>query len=319
MKIALMDGGSVNMGDLSWEGLTKYGEVVEYEEIIPHSDPTPMIGDCDVVIGSKLMITGEVMDACPNLKFINVPATGYQCVDMEAARARGIAVANVPRYSTDAVAQHIFALLLSISNKIIVHNEAVKNMEWCQAPAFCYVKSPLMELTGKLFCVYGYGEIGKKALKLAQAFGMRTQAVPHNPDKEAPMEGVTFVDKETAFATSDILCMTCPLTDETHKLVNADTLALMKPTAILINTARGQLIDEDALVEALEQEKIAGFGADCVYTEPMKPDCKVPFAKNAIVTSHNAWAPKETRARMIDIVCNNMEAWLKGERLNRVD
>lgn len=319
MKIALMDGGSVNMGDLSWEGLKKYGEVVEYEEIIAHSDPTPMIGDCDVVIGSKLMIDGKVMDACPNLKFINVPATGYQCVDMEAARARGIAVANVPRYSTDAVAQHIFALLLSISNKILVHNEAVKNMEWCQAPAFCYLKSPLMELGGKTFCVYGYGEIGKRALKLAQAFGMKTLAVAHDPNKEAPMEGVTFVDKETAFKTADILAMTCPLTADTHKLVNAQTLALMKPTAILINTARGQLIDEEALVEALENEKIAAFGADCVYTEPMLPDCKLPFAKNAVVTSHNAWAAKETRARMIEIVCDNMEAWLKGERLNRVD
>ena len=320
MKIALMDGGSVNMGDLSWEGLKRFGDVVETTIVAPGSDPVPMIGDADVAIGSKLVITAAVMDACPNLKFINVPATGYQCVDLDAARARGIAVANVPRYSTDAVAQHIFALLLNHSNKVMIHNEAVKNGEWCTAPAFCYVKSPLMELAGKTFAVVGYGAIGRRTLELAQAFGMKTIAVAHHPEQTKSIQpGVTLVDRETAFRTADVLAMTCPLTEETVNMVDARMLAMMKPTAFLINTARGQLIDENALIDALNNGVIAGYGADCVYYEPMRPGCGVPYAKNAVVTSHIAWSAKETRARMIEIVLSNMESWLSGGRLNRVD
>lgn len=319
LKIALMDGGSVNMGDLSWDGLQVYGQVVEYSVVPPNADPVPMIGDCDVVVGSKLNITAEVMDACPNLKFINVPATGFQCVDIAAARERGIAVANVPRYSTDAVAQHIFALLLNHSNKIMVHHRAVQKGEWCHAPAFCYVKEPLMELTGKTFCVLGFGAIGKKTLQIARAFGMKTIAIPHREGETVSTEGVEFVSREEGFRRADVLALTCPLTAETKEIVNAKTLALMKPTALLINTARGRLVNEADLIDALNGDRLAGYGADCVYYEPMVETCQLPYAKNVVLTSHVAWSPRETRARMIEIVLQNMEAWVKGERLNRVD
>lgn len=319
MKIALMDGMTVDVGDLSWDGLREFGDVVKYDTIVAHSDAVPLIGDADIAIGSKLVIDARVMDACPNLKYIGVPATGYNLINVDDARARGIAVTNVPTYGTESVAQHIFALLLDLTNKVTEHFQAVLDWQWTRVPSFCFWNSPLTELAGKTFCVYGFGKIGRQACKIAQAFGMKTIAVAHHPESTPPMEGVEFVDAENAFRISDVLSLNCPLTAETERLIRRENLAKMKPTVLVINTARGQLVDENDMLWALENDIIAGFGTDVVAVEPMLPGNVLVGAKNCIITPHIAWVSKEARQRLLDVTVDNLAAWLRGERVNRLD
>jgi len=318
MKIALMDGGSVNMGDLSWEGLSKYGEVVEYEEIIPHSDPTPMIGDCDVVIGSKLMITGEVMDACPNLKFISVIATGYNTVDINYCRTKGIQVSNVPSYGTEAISQNAVALLLELTNRVAHHDAEVRKGRKNTDKDWCFWDYSVMELEGKTAGIIGLGRIGKITARILEAFGMNVLAFDkfHCPEWES--ENRHYVDIETLYAQSDVIFLHCPLFDDNYHMINKDSIAKMKDGALLINNSRGALVVDQDLADALNSGKLAGAGLDAIEVEPIEAGNPLLSAKNCYITPHISWAALDCRKRLQSTAIDNVRAFLSNNPINLV-
>ena len=304
MEIVLLDGYTINPGDLSWKRLELMSDKFTVFDKTPPERVASRIGLCDVLMTSKCQITREIMANAPNLKYIGLTATGYNNVDVKAAADLGIAVTNVPSYATDAVAQHTMALILEITNNVGLHNRSVQEGEWTSSKYFCYWKKPVTLLAGKSIGIIGYGEIGKKVAELAKAFGMTVNIYSRDPE---------------AAVKSDYVSLHCPLTPENEKMVNTHFLVNMKPGAVLINTARGGLVDERALADALKAGFIAGAATDVLTTEPPEEDCPLIGLDNCILTPHMAWAPKEMRQLVIDTLADNLTAWLDDRIVNRVE
>ncbi len=304
MNIVILDGYTINPGDLSWDILKQYCDsLTVYDKTEPEDIPK-RIADCEILMTSKCRITREIMAGAPKLKYIGETATGYNNIDIEAARDLGIAVANIPAYSTDAVAQHAIALMLEIANHVGLNNASVQAGEWANSEYFCYWKQPICLLAGKSLGIVGYGAIGKRVAEIASALGMKINV--YSKDREAAVK-------------SDFLTLHCPLTAENEKFINEDFINQMKPGAVLINTARGGLIDEDALAEALKNGRLSAAGLDVLTTEPPAADNPLIGLENCILTPHMAWAPKEMRITVIDVLAKNLASWLNHETLNRVD
>ena len=313
MKLTILDGHAVNPGDLSWGRFSELAEVTVYERT-PSELVINRIGDSDAIFLNKINITEDILSACPNLKYIGVLATGYNVVDLEACRKRGITVTNIPAYSTDSVAQHVFAFILHFTNLVALHNDSVQAGDWKSCPDFCYWKAPLTELAGKTLGIFGYGNIGKKVSQIAKAFGMKVICTTRTQKPDMP-ESVTF---EELLKRSDFISLHAPLTPQTTHIINKESLSMMKKSAYLINTARGGFIVEKELAAALEKGLIAGYAADVLESEPMAADCPLFHAKNCIITPHIAWAPLETRARLQEIAYDNLKGWIEGKAINIV-
>ena len=317
MKIVILEGNAVNPGDLSWESVSQFGEVTVYDRT-PAQEAAARIGDAEIVMINKTPITAAVLDACPNLKLICVNATGYNVVDCEAARLRGVTVCNVPAYGTDSVAQFTFSLLLELCNRVGLHDASVHNGDWCRSPDFCYWKTPQMELAGKTLGIIGLGSIGRAVAKIANAFNMKVIAYNRSrcPEGEALAE---YVALDTLFEKADIITLHCPMTEQTAGIINNETIRKMKDGVILLNTARGGLINEQELADALVSGKVRYFAADVVSAEPILPANPLLTAPNCILTPHMAWTPVEARQRIIDITNNNIRAYLDGKPINVVN
>ena len=316
MKIVILDGYTANPGDLSWEGLKEWGEVTVYDRTKP-SETVARAAEAEVVLTNKVIIGREEMAQLPHLQYIGVLATGYNVVDLEAAHERGIFVTNVPAYSTESVAQMVFAHLLAVTN----HTEryAMENRQgrWSSSRDFCYYNESIVELSGKTFGVVGLGNIGRRVAQIALAFGMKVKALTSKPAETLP-EGIQKAKLKELLQTSDIISLHCPLTPDTHHLINAETIGWMNPEAILINTGRGPLVDDDALAEALKTGRIKAYCADVMTEEPPKADNPLLQVPNAYITPHIAWATLEARQRLIQVAIENVRSFLSGHPKNIV-
>lgn len=318
MKIVVLDGCAANSGDISWDGLAQYGELTVYDRT-DDADVIARIGDAELITTNKTVIDRHTMESCPKLKYIGVLAIGYNVVDLDAAKEHGIVVTNVPAYSTDAVAQFTFALLLELANQVGVHNSSVKDGGWVRSKDFSYSVMPTMELYGKTMGIIGYGSIGQRVADIAHAFGMKV-LVSSRTEKKLPEGGwIRWVSREELFAEADVISIHCPLFPETKGMINREAIGLMKRTALVINTARGGCIVEQDLADALNSGRIAGAAVDVVSQEPMKEDNPLLTAKNIIITPHIAWAPREVRQRLLQIAGDNMGAFLAGHPINVVN
>ena len=318
MKIVVLDGCAANSGDISWDGLAQYGELTVYDRT-DDADVIARIGDAELITTNKTVIDRHTMESCPKLKYIGVLATGYNVVDLDAAKEHGIVVTNVPAYSTDAVAQFTFALLLELANQVGVHNSSVKDGGWVRSKDFSYSVMPTMELYGKTMGIIGYGSIGQRVADIAHAFGMKV-LVSSRTEMKLPEGGwIRWVSREELFAEADVISIHCPLFPETKGMINREAIGLMKRTALVINTARGGCIVEQDLADALNSGRIAGAAVDVVSQEPMKEDNPLLTAKNIIITPHIAWAPREVRQRLLQIAGDNMGAFLAGHPINVVN
>ena len=316
MKIIVLDGYGLNPGDLSWKGMEVLGELTVYDRTSP-SELLARSEGAEALITNKTLITAEDMASLPQLKYIGVLATGYNVVDIDAAKARGIVVTNIPAYSTPSVAQMVFAHLLNITQRVDYYANENKQGRWTKNVDFCYWDTPLMELEGKKMGIVGFGNIGQATGRIAQAFGMEVCVYTSKPQFALP-SGVKKMELDTLFAECDVISLHCPLTPETKELVNASRLKLMKPTAILINTGRGPLVNEQDLADALNQGVIAAAGLDVLSVEPSTADNPLLSAKNCFITPHIAWATKEARTRLMDIAVNNLKSYQKGDIINNV-
>ncbi len=318
MKGIILDGYTINPGDLSWAPVTDLCPCRICDRTA-NEDAVPLIGDCDAVFSSKVVLDAPVMDACPNLRYIGVLATGYNQVDLAAAKARGITVTNVPNYSTDSVVQFTFALLLELCHRVAHHDAALRGQRGRTAPDFCWWDSPQLELAGRTMGLIGFGNIGRKVANLANALGMEVLVYTPHPKAEPETGHLRFAPLEQVLRQSDVLSLHCPLTADNAKLINADTLAMLKPSAYLVNTARGGLVDEAALAAALNSGRLAGAAVDVVTKEPAKAEtCPLVTAQNCIITPHIAWASQEARQRLIQITGENLRRWLSGNPINVV-
>ena len=316
MRIVILDGYSANPGDLSWEGLEQLGTLTVYDRTSP-SETVARAADADVVLTNKVIISSEVMAQLPQLKYIGVLATGYNVVDIAAAHERGITVTNVPAYSTESVAQMVFAHLLTVTNRTEYYAVQNRQGRWSKNPDFCYWDFPHMELAGKTFGIVGLGNIGRRVAQIALAFGMKVKALTSKTAEALPA-GIEKVSLEELLATSDVLSLHCPLTERTRHLINVDTLQRMKSTAILINTGRGPLVDDQAVAGALADGRLAAFCADVLTEEPPKADNPLLRQPNAFITPHIAWASKEARIRLIQVATDNVRAFLNDQPVNVV-
>lgn len=314
MKLAILDAHADNPGDLSWDSFKEFADVVLYDRT-SSNDVINRIGDADAIFVNKVQITEEILQKAPKLKYIGVCATGYNVIDLDACSKRNIIVTNIPAYSTNAVAQHVFALITNFSNNVSLHNQSVHAGEWIQSPDFVYWKEPLFELAGKTLGIFGYGAIGLKVAEIGKAFGMKI--ICNTRTKKPGMP--EFVSFEELLKEADILTLHAPLTDLTKNIINKESLSLMKKSAYLINTARGGFVVEKDLAEYLKAGGIAGYAADVITTEPMLPDCPLLNCPNCVLTPHIAWAPKETRKRLLDIAYENFKAWIDGHPINVVN
>ncbi len=310
MKIVVLDGYASNPGDLNWEPIAQMGELTVYDRTAPH-ELHDRIKDAEIILLNKTPMNAEAFDAALKLKLISVLATGYNVIDIEAAKAHGVRVCNAGSYSTNAVAQMTFALLLEATQQVGSHDTAVRAGQWSESKDFCFWNRPLMELAGKTMGLVGFGSIAQAVAKVAEAFGMR---VIYNTRRSH--DDPRYVSLDTLLQESDIVSLHCPQTAENLKMINRDTLGKMKDGAILINTARGGLVDEEAVRSALEEGKLAFFAADVVSKEPIAKDNPLLGAKNCYLTPHIAWAPKETRQRLHDINEENIRAFLSGTPQN---
>ena len=317
MKIVLLDAHTANPGDLSWQPLEALGTCVIHPRT-PVAETVARCAGAQVVITNKAPLTGEMLAALPGLKYIGVTATGYNIVDIAAARERGIVVTNVPGYSTPAVAQLVFALLLELTNHVGHHAQSVAEGRWAACPDFCYWDQPVIELAGRTLGVVGYGDIGAAVARIGLAFGMRVLA-SRREWKSPPPDGIEAASTDEIFASSDVISLHCPLTDATRHLVGERTLGLMKPGAFLINTGRGPLIDEQALADALNSGRIAGAGLDVLSVEPPTAGNPLIGARNCLITPHIGWASREARVRLIDQTAANLQAFLAGQPINVVN
>lgn len=316
MKITILDGYSLNPGDLSWEPLKKFGDVTVYDRTAP-AEIIERAKGSEVLLTNKVVLNEETLHELPGLKYVGVLATGYNVVDVAAAKKLGIVVTNIPAYSTMSVAQKVFALILAITDRVEHYAAENRDCRWSSNPDFCYWDTPLTELAGKTFGIVGLGHIGLAVAKIALAFGMNILAFTSKEQEHLP-DGVKKANIDTLFAESDVVSLHCPLTPDTNALVNTDRLKAMKPSAILINTGRGPLIDEQAVADALKEGRIAAFGADVLSTEPPASDNPLLSAPNAYITPHIAWATKEARTRLMKIAADNLNAFLQGNPVNNV-
>ena len=314
MRIVVLDGRVLNPGDLSWAELQALGPCEIYDRT-PPQEVLDRARDAEIILVNKVEIRRETMAGLPRLKYVGVLATGYDCVDIEAARQRGIVVANVPTYGTASVAQMVFAHLLNLTQHVGEHARSVAAGDWARSIDWCYWEHPLVELAGRTLGIVGFGRIGQTTARLGLAFGMKVLTFDLAPPA---MEGVTAVDLATLFSRSDAISLHCPLTPQTRQLVNAQRLAMMKRSAVLINTSRGALVDEQALADSLNAEQIAGAGLDVLAFEPPPADHPLLTAKHCYITPHIAWATQSARQRLLDIVVANIRAFLAGESRNVV-
>lgn len=318
MKIVVLDGYTLNPGDISWEGLEALGDVTVYDRT-KAEDIVARIGDAEAVYTNKTPITRETLNACPNVKFIGVLATGYNIVDVDAAKEKGIPVSNIPTYGTAAVSQFAIALLLELCHHIGEHSEAVKAGEWTNNDDWCFWKYPLVELAGKTMGIIGFGRIGQDTGKIAQALGMKVLAYDAFQKPELESETCHYADLDTLLAQADVISLHCPLFPSTEGIINKENIAKMKDGVMIINDSRGPLIVEEDLRDALNSGKVAGAALDVVSTEPIQMDNPLLDAKNVILTPHIAWAPKESRQRLMDIAAANLKAFQDGEAQNVVN
>ncbi len=316
MKIVVLDGYTLNPGDLTWDALRALGEVALFDRT-PPEQVAARSADAEIIVTNKALLPREVIAALPKLRFIAVTATGFNIVDAAAAKERGVPVSNVPLYGTRAVAQFTIALLLELCHHVGAHADSVRAGDWVESADWCYARYPLLELDGLTFGIVGWGRIGQATAAIARAMGMKIIVARRSP--KPPADGVEFVPLEDVFRRADVVSLHCPLTPETKHLVNAERLALMKPTAFLLNTSRGPLLDEAAVATALNTGRLAAAGLDVLSTEPPKADNPLLTARNCLITPHQAWAAKAARARLMDTTVANVRAFLAGRPENVVN
>ena len=318
MRIVVLDGYTVCPGDLTWDSLRALGEVTVYERT-PREEVVPRIGDAQVVLTNKVVISREVIAACPSVRYVGVLATGYNVVDLAAADERGVVVTNVPAYSTHAVVQHAMALLLQSASHVAQYDAQVKAGRWVSSPDFCFFGEPMEELAGRTMGIVGFGHIGQAMARAAAGLGMQVIVSTPHPKPELAGEDVRFVAMDELFAGSDVISLHCPLTEKTRGLIGAQTIAAMREGVRVINTARGPLVDGRAMADALESGKVACYMADVMETEPPRADDPLLSAPNTILTPHVAWAPRQTRERLLSVAVGNVAAFLSGTPRNVVN
>ena len=316
MKIIVLDGYGLNPGDLNWEGFKSLGELTVYDRTTP-SELMERAAGAEVLVTNKTLITAENMAALPELKYIGVLATGYNVVDIDAAKARGIVVTNIPAYSTASVAQMVFAHILNITQRVGYYADENKQGRWTKNADFCYWDTQLVELQGKKMGIVGFGNIGQATARIAQAFGMEVCVYSSKPQFVLP-SGIKKMDLDELFAECDVISLHCPLTPDTKEMVNADRLSKMKSNAILINTGRGPLINEQDLADALNEGRIAAAGLDVLSVEPSVEGNPLLTARNCFITPHIAWATLEARTRLMEIAVQNLKSYLNGQIINNV-
>jgi len=316
MQVVILDAHTVNPGDLSWLPMQKFGEYVVYAHT-PASQVVARCANAPIVLSNKINFSAAVLAQLPNLRYIGVTATGYNTIDIQAAKKQGIIVTNIPNYGTPSVAQHTFALLLHLTNAVAQHHKSVQQGQWDACANFCYCVQPMIELSGKIMGIIGLGNIGQQVARIALAFGMQVIAYHTHPQRDA-MLGVKFVSLAEIFKQSDVLSLHCRLSETNRAMVNAARLKSMKKTAYLINTARGPLIDEQALYETLQNDGIAGAALDVLSIEPPTRGNILYEAKNCVITPHNAWCTRESRQRLLDIAIENIVAYKAGKPQNVV-
>jgi glycerate dehydrogenase len=318
VKIVILDGRTLYPDRAAWSRLDPFGEVVYHDVSTAEDVPQRAVGAA-ILLTNKSPIREATMDGLPELKFITVLATGFDCVDVVAARRRGIPVSNVPEYGTPSVAQYTFALLLELCHHVALHDRAVRDGEWTKQPDFSLRKTRLVELAGKALGIAGYGRIGRRVGEIGRAFGMHILAFDPAPRGGSSEPGVAWCGLDELFARSDVITLHCPLIDATRFLVNRDRLRLAKPGAFLINTARGPLVVESDLAEVLNAGRLAGAAVDVASTEPIRPDNPLLAARNCLITPHIAWATEEARARLMETTVANVAAFLAGSPINVVN
>lgn len=315
MDIVVLDGGTTNPGDLSWTPLEALGRVTVYDST-PADCVVRRAQNAEALIVNRIVLNRAVLDALPKLRYIGTLATGYNTIDVRAAREKGVTVCNVPLYCVETVAQLTLALLLALCCRVEQLSAVTRSGGWNDAVEATHTTAPILELSGKTLGILGFGNIGRAVAQLGLALGMRV--LVHSRTQRALPAGCTWCGFETLFETADVVSLHCPLTDETRGIVGASVLARMKPTALLINTARGALVDENALADALNSGRLAGAGLDVMAEEPPRPDHPLLTAKNCLITPHIAWASREARLRLIDAVAGNLRAFLAGQPVNVV-
>lgn len=320
MKIVVLDGYTLNPGDLNWDGIREFGELKVHDR----TDFTPeriirTIGDAEIIFTNKTPLPKDVLEKVPNVKYIGVLATGYNVVDTDAAKKRGITVTNIPTYGTAAVAQYTLALLLEMCHHVGAHSEAVKKGDWTRSADFCFWNYPLVELAGKTMGLIGFGRIGQATANIAQAFGLKILAYDSYQDTGLESDTCRYTRFEDLLDKSDIISLHCPLLENNKGIINKENIAKMKDGVMIINTARGPLIEEQDLYDALESGKVAGAAVDVVSSEPIAADNPLLKAKNCLITPHIAWAPKESRSRLMEATIENLRAFLNGKSINVVN
>lgn len=316
MTIVVLDGFALNPGDLSWEGLKSLGSCEIHDRTAPN-ELAQRTADKEILLTNKTILNAEAIGSLPGLKYVGILATGTNVVDLQAARERGIPVTNVPAYSTASVAQATIALLLELTHGVGHHAQTVRQGRWSKSADFCYWDQPLIELSGLTLGIVGFGRIGRAVAELAHAFGMSVLVFAPNPKAAPPF--VRYVDLETLFRQSDVVSLHCPLTPQTQRLVNPERLSWMKASAFLLNSSRGQLVDESALAKALDSGRIAGAGLDVLAVEPPAPDNPLLRARNCVITPHFAWASGAARLRLMNLAVENIRAFLNGRLQNLVN
>lgn len=316
--ITVLDGHTLNPGDNPWDPVAAHGELTVYD-ITPPEQILARAQGADILLTNKTPLDAGTIAELDDLRFISVLATGYDVVDVDAAADRGIPVSNVPEYGTDSVAQHVFALLLELTNHVAAHDQAVRDGEWNEAGEFAYWTKPVVELTDKTMGIVGFGKIGRRTAEIAHAMGMCVVANSRTEDDPAPWFDFEFLPKDELFERADVISLHCPLTDETERMVDAERLERMKDSAFLINTARGPLIDSDALADALRDEQLGGAAVDVVEEEPIPRDHPLLDASRCLITSHMAWASVEARRRLMETTAENIAAYLEGSPQNVVN
>lgn len=319
MKIVNLDGHGLNPGDLSWEPIGSLGELTVYPHVAETEEEViSRIGDAEIVIGNKTTITRRILESCPTIRLVCVLSTGYNVVDIQAAKELGIPVCNVPAYGTQMVAQFAIGLLLELCHHTWLHSQSVHAGDWTRSPDFCYWKTPVVELAGKTMGIVGFGRIGTAVGRIARALGMRVLATGSRPTEEGKAIA-EYVELDTLLSSADVISLHCPLFPETERMINAQTITKMKDGVILINNSRGGLVDEQALADALNSGKIAAAGLDVVTQEPINADSPLLTAKNCLITPHMSWAATECRNRILQITRENILAFLSGTPQNVVN
>jgi len=317
MKIVILDGYAENPGDLSWDSIGQFGELTVYDRT-PEAEILNRIGNAEVIFTNKTPLTRDVFEACPSIKYVGVLATGYNIVDVAAAKEFGVIVTSIPTYGTAAVAQYVFALLLELCHHVGHHSSTVKEGRWSSSADWCYWDYPLIELARKTMGIIGFGRIGKATANIAVAMGLRVLVYDTKRDPAVETAHIQYAGLDVLLRESDVISLHCPLFESTREIIRSETIAKMKDNVLLINTARGPLIRDADLAAALKSGKVAGAAVDVLDEEPPKNGSPLIGARNCIVTPHIAWAPRESRARLMDIAAENLKAFLAGNPVNTV-